>query len=152
MAIPKLKPLQDLSGGTKTAVKGILIGALVILLGAFGLEASNNDFDMGKLMKGEGLKNSKVERDASGNVMRDSTGKVVTSGGKYTNEYNCADFTTQADAQTFFKNAGGLSKDTNRLDGDKDGEACETLPKQEKKAADTTEKIESPDSTTNETQ
>jgi hypothetical protein len=129
MAIPKLKPLENLSGGTKTAVKGILIGALVILLGAFGLEASNNDFDMGKLMKGEGLQNSKVARDASGNVMRDSTGKVVTNGGKYTNEYNCDDFKTQEDAQTFFRNAGGTSKDTNKLDGDKDGVACESLPK-----------------------
>ena len=30
---------------------------------------------------------------------------------------------------TFFDKAGGVSKDTNRLDGDNDGEACESLPK-----------------------
>jgi hypothetical protein len=130
--IPKLKALQNTSGGTKTAVKGILIGALVILLGAFGLEASNTDFDMGKLLSGNSLQDSKVARDASGNVMRDKSGKVVTSGGKYTNEYNCDDFKTLEEAQTFFKNAGGTSKDTNRLDGDKDGNACESLPKSSK--------------------
>ena len=63
--------------------------------------------------------------------MRDKLGNVVPNGqagGKYTDEYNCDDFSTQPEAQTFFKNAGGPSKDTNRLDGDNDGKACESLP------------------------
>ena len=60
--------------------------------------------------------------------MRDKEGNVVTSGGKYTDEYNCADFSTQPEAQRFFKNSGGPTKDTNNLDGDKDGIACEALP------------------------
>ncbi|MBU0998120.1 excalibur calcium-binding domain-containing protein [Patescibacteria group bacterium] len=61
--------------------------------------------------------------------MRDKEGNVVTSGGKYTDEYNCDDFKTQIEAQEFFDKSGGVSEDTNRLDGDKDGIACESLPK-----------------------
>jgi energy-coupling factor transporter ATP-binding protein EcfA2 len=38
-------------------------------------------------------------------------------------------FKTQGEAQTFYNNAGGVQYDTNRLDGNKDGEACESLPK-----------------------
>ncbi len=126
--IPKLKPLDNASGGTKNVIKAVLIGVVALLLGAFGLEASNNDFDLGKLLSGSSMSESKVARDEKGNVMRDKSGKVVTSGGKLTDEYNCDDFQTQKEAQTFFTNAGGQSKDTNRLDGDKDDEACESLP------------------------
>jgi hypothetical protein len=63
-------------------------------------------------------------------VMRDKEGNVVTSGGKFTDDYNCADFETQEEAQRFFINAGGPNEDVNRLDGDKDGVACEHLPKE----------------------
>lgn len=112
----------DYSGSGKRKVgKGILGVVIVILLGALGMEVSNNDFDLGKLMNGSSLSDSKV--------MRDKEGNVVTSGGKYTNEYNCADFKTQPEAQKFFVNAGGPSKDTNRLDGDNNGVACQDLPK-----------------------
>lgn len=120
--IPKLKTLSTLSPKTKNIFKYVFGGALVLLAGAVGLEATNNDWDLGKLLKGESLKEAKVKRDKSGNV--------VTEGGKYTDEYNCEDFATQEEAQTFYKNAGGPSKDTNRLDGDKDSIACEHLPKQ----------------------
>jgi len=121
MAIPKFKPLENASGGTKKFLKPALIGLLVILAGAFGLEASNNDWDLGKLLSGS--------TPAEARVMRDKEGNVVASGGKYTDEYNCDDFSTQPEAQKFFDRAGGVSKDTNRLDGDNDGEACESLPK-----------------------
>lgn len=99
--------------------KGILAAVIVILLAALGLEISNNDWDLGKLLSGSSVSESKV--------MRDKEGNVVESGGKYTDEYNCADFETQSEAQRFFANAGGPSSDTNRLDGDNDGEACEEL-------------------------
>ena len=128
MAIPKLKPLENATGSTKKIIKAVLIGAVALLVGAFGLQASDTDFDLGSLMKGESLKDSKVATDASGNQMRDKEGKIVTNGGKRTNEYNCDDFETQKDAQTFFVNAGGKSDDTNGLDGDNDGEACESNP------------------------
>ncbi|MCX6740022.1 MAG: excalibur calcium-binding domain-containing protein [Candidatus Parcubacteria bacterium] len=120
MAIPKLKPFANASEGTKKVLKPLLIGAIAILLAAFGLEVSNTDWDLGKLLSGSNLNEAKVMRDKSGNV--------VESGGKYTDEYNCADFATQPEAQKFFKNAGGPSQDTNRLDGDNDGTACEALP------------------------
>lgn len=103
--------------------KKILLGTFAILGGALGMEATQNDYDMGKLIKGEGLAGSKVLRDKEGNVVTDP------ALGKATDEYNCVDFSTKAEAQVFFTNAGGPSEDTNRLDGDKDGEACESLPK-----------------------
>jgi micrococcal nuclease len=42
---------------------------------------------------------------------------------------DCGDFDTQAEAQAFFKAAGGPAKDPHRLDGnDNDGIVCESLP------------------------
>lgn len=132
----------DYSGTPQRKIaKGVVGGIIVILLGALGLELSNNDFDLGSILSGNSVSDSKVMRDEKGNlqkdaagnlvtrVMRDKEGNVVTSGGKYTDEYNCDDFTTQPEAQQFFMKAGGVNKDTNRLDGNKDGEACESLPK-----------------------
>ena len=112
----------DYSGSkTRKVGKGILGIVIVILLGALGLETTNNDWDIGKIMSGSSMQDAKV--------MRDKQGNVVTEGGKYTDEYNCADFITQVEAQTFFVKAGGKSKDTNRLDGNSDGVACQDLPK-----------------------
>lgn len=123
--------------------KKIILGVIVVLLGALGLELSNNDFDLGSIFSGNSMSESKIERDQDGNLMRgedgdfitrilrDKLGNVVpegTAGAKYTDEYNCEDFSTQTEAQNFFIKAGGTRKDTNRLDGDKDGVACEALP------------------------
>ncbi len=41
--------------------------------------------------------------------------------------FNCSDFTTQLQAQDFFVSNGGPGKDPHKLDGDKDGIACESL-------------------------
>ncbi len=143
MPIPKFKPVANASPGSKKVIKGVLVGLLAILAGAFGLEASNNDWDLGKIVKGSSPSDAKILRDEKGNVRRDANGNIVTrvtrdkdgnivpdgtSGAKYTDEYNCADFTTQAQAQTFFDKAGGAGHDTNNLDGDNDGAACESLP------------------------
>ncbi len=120
----------DYSGTPKRKIaKGILGGIIVLLLGGLGLEVSNNDWDLGKLLGGASMSDSKVVRDTSGNLLRDKEGNIVTEGGKKTNEYNCADFATQSEAQNFFDKAGGVSGDTNRLDGNKDGAACQDLPK-----------------------
>lgn len=43
-------------------------------------------------------------------------------------EMDCSDFATQAAAQRFYEAAGGPAVDPHRLDGDGDGEACESLP------------------------
>jgi hypothetical protein len=126
-----------------TTKKKVLIGVLILLLGALGLEVSNNDFDLGSIIKGNSVADSKIQRDVDGNllqnengdfitrIMRDINGDEVaagTAGAKYTDEYNCDDFKTQPQAQKFFTKAGGPSKDVNGLDGDNDGEACESLP------------------------
>ncbi len=44
------------------------------------------------------------------------------------NIYNCTDFSTHAEAQSVYEMCGGVSNDIHRLDQDKDGEACESLP------------------------
>jgi len=44
------------------------------------------------------------------------------------NLYNCGDFSTHAEAQAVYEMCGGVNNDIHRLDGDKDGEACESLP------------------------
>jgi Excalibur calcium-binding domain len=41
---------------------------------------------------------------------------------------DCADFSTQAAAQKFYKKHGGPKKDPHRLDADRDGIACEDNP------------------------
>ncbi len=129
--IPKLDALENTSGSTKKIIKGVLIGALALLLGAFGLEATNNDYDVGKVLKGESVQDSKVSRDVDGNILFDKEGNMTTDGtkGKEADEYNCDDFATNPEAQAFFSKVGGTKNDLNRLDGDKDGEACESLPK-----------------------
>lgn len=51
--------------------------------------------------------------------------------GSYTcssNKYNCTDFKTQAEAQAVFDQCGGAEHDVHKLDNNKDGEACESLP------------------------
>lgn len=133
MAIPKFKPLADASTGTKKVVKPLLIGLIAILAAAFGLESTNNDFDLGKLLKGESLEESKVARDESGNVLFDKLGNVTTDKtlGKKSDEYNCDDFSTQPEAQSFFLKVGGTKNDVNGLDGNNDGVACQDLPKGE---------------------
>lgn len=130
MAIPKFKPLADTSEKTKKFLKPLLIGVGALLLGAFGLEASNNDFDLGKLFSGSTLKEAKVARDDVGNVLYDKEGNIVTdvTKGKKASDYNCVDFATQPEAQKFFTKMGGVNKDIYRLDGNNDGQACEALP------------------------
>ena len=44
------------------------------------------------------------------------------------NVYNCSDFKTQAEAQYVFEFCGGTANDIHKLDRDKDGKVCETLP------------------------
>ncbi len=122
MEIPKFKPLSEGSEKSKNIFKYILGGGLVILMAALGLESTNNDWDLGKLLQGESWKDAKVMRDINGDVTTDKTK------GKYTDEYNCADFQHQEQAQRFFVKAGGPNKDVNRLDGDNDSQACEELP------------------------
>jgi len=112
-----------------------LIIAFIALLAALGLEVTQNDWDLGKLWETKSFQESKIIRDDSGNVLFDKFGNITTdsSKGKTADEYNCADFSTQPEAQAFFNRVGGVKNDVNRLDGNKDGEACESLPNSEPK-------------------
>lgn len=144
MPIPKFKPLAEASEDTKKKVKPVLIGVLALLLGAFGLTATNNDWDLNSILKGNSPSDAKIETDQQGNLKRTTTGDFVTrvlrdkagnevpegtQGAKYTDEYNCDDFATQPEAQAFYDKAGGVKADVNRLDANKDGVPCESLPK-----------------------
>jgi ABC-type multidrug transport system fused ATPase/permease subunit len=116
-----------------------LVIAFIALLAAFGLEATKNDFDMKKLIETKSFQDSKVARDEKGNVktndlgqiLFDKLGNVTTDKtvGKKSNDYNCSDFATQPEAQAFFLKVGGVGNDVNRLDANKDGVACQSLPK-----------------------
>jgi len=124
MQIPKFKPLAEGSEKSKNVFKYILSGGLIVLLTALGLEVSNNDYDLGKILEGSSWKDAKVMRDKDGNVVTDGSGK-------YTNDYNCDDFDSQDQAQRFFdKVKADTGEDPNRLDRDKDTVACEALPKE----------------------
>ncbi len=108
---------------------GLLI-ILVILLSALGLEFFETDWDLQKLWETKSFEQSKIVRDEAGNFLYDKFGDITTDStvGKLADEYNCEDFTTQPEAQLFYEKVGGVGNDVNRLDGDKDGEACESLP------------------------
>lgn len=99
----------------------LMIGVIVLLLAAFGLEVSNTDFDLGKMMETGSLKESRIERDDNGNlIMGSMCGDAV---------YNCDDFRTQQEAQETYEYCSfGENNDPHRLDGDNDGVACEALP------------------------
>lgn len=144
MAIPKFKPLANASEGTKKVLKPILGVVIAVLLAAFGLTATNNDWNLNSMLSGQSASESKIQTDEKGNlkqnetgdfitrVMRDKSGNIVPTGkegGKFTDEYNCSDFATQPEAQTFYNNAGGVKGDVNGLDGNNDGVPCESLPK-----------------------
>lgn len=108
-----------------------LIIAFIALLAALGLEVSQNDWDLGKMMQTGSVQESKVSRDSQGNILFDKYGDITTdkTKGKEADDYNCDDFSTQPEAQAFFEKVGGTGNDINRLDGNNDGEACESLPK-----------------------
>lgn len=118
----------DYSGSTsrKTA-KGIVGVIIVLLLGALGLEVSGTDFDLGTLLNGGSLNEATMQRDDNGNLTGLTLGQVC--GDEQYNEYNCDDFATQEEAQAKMEECSVNGKDVNRLDGDKDGVACEALPK-----------------------
>ena len=109
----------------------IFVIVFIALLAAFGLEFTQNDWDLGKLWETKSFQESKVSRDTAGNILFDKLGNITTdkTKGKIADDYNCADFSTKPEAQAFFEKVGGTGNDINRLDGDKDGEACESLPK-----------------------
>jgi hypothetical protein len=107
-----------------TWAKAILGVVIALLVGAFGMEATNNDYDVGKIIETKSFSAAKIERDASGNLVN-----VDAFCNAQESDYNCADFTTQAEAMSVYNRCKTLGKnmDIYRLDGDKDGLVCESL-------------------------
>ena len=108
-----LKRATDYSGsGKRKAAKGILGIIIIILLGALGLEVSNNDFDLGALLSGKSFKEAKMQRDSRGNLTGQTLGNAC--GDEAKDIYNCEDFKTQEEAQAKWKNVwrwGAMSTD-----------------------------------------
>ncbi len=101
-------------------------GIIIILLAALGLEAANNDVDLGKLAKTHSWSESKISRDDSGNLIM---GAMCDP--KQTYDYNCDDFKYQEEAQAVYEKCAKNGLDVHHLDGNKDGVACQSLPTRE---------------------
>jgi hypothetical protein len=115
----------SLKGTTAKVILGVVIA---LLLGAFGLEASKTDYDLGTLAKTGSFSAAKIERDESGNLLPSSVDAYCNASEK---DYNCPDFRTQSEAQQVYDRCKtlGQNMDVYRLDGDKVGLVCESLPK-----------------------
>jgi hypothetical protein len=110
-----------------TWAKAALGVALALLVGAFGMEATNTDFDVQKLAETKSFSASKIERDpATGNLIN-----VEAFCNAEKIDYNCSDFKTQPEAQSVYNRCTSLGKnmDIYGLDGNSNGLVCEALPK-----------------------
>lgn len=108
-----------------TWAKALAGGALAILLAAFGMEATNHDYDVLKLMDTKSLAASKIERDQKGDLIN-----VDNFCNAAQMNYNCADFKNQTEAMTVYNRCKALGKNMDMfgLDRDHDGKVCEALP------------------------
>src|SRR5690606_21706468 len=59
-----------------------LVIIFITLLAAFGLEVSQNDWDLGKMWETKSLEESKISRDESGNILFDKFGEITTDASK----------------------------------------------------------------------
>ncbi|MEN9561127.1 MAG: hypothetical protein RIQ56_400 [Candidatus Parcubacteria bacterium] len=111
-----------------TAAKVVLGGAIVLLLAAFGMEVSNHDYDVKKLIETGSFTASQIQRDEQGNLLSSSVDAFCNAKEK---DYNCPDFKNQPEAQQVYDRCKtlGQNMDVYRLDGDSDGMVCEALPK-----------------------
>ncbi len=98
-----------------------MIGIGVVLLVALGLEASNTDVDLGKLVETGSLSESMIKRDENGKALYGATCEE--------NVYNCGNFKTQPEAQEVYDTCNSAENpDRHGLDRDGDGIACQSLP------------------------
>lgn len=99
-----------------------MIGVGIVLLAALGMEVSNTDLDLGKLMDTGSVQESLIKRDPAGNPIFGATCEE--------NVYNCGDFKTQSEAQEVYDTCHTSENvDRHGLDKDGDGVACQSLPK-----------------------
>lgn len=116
-------------------VRWLMIGFIILMLGALGMEIYDYDLDLGKLWETGSLSESRVESvtDDNGDTIR-LVGSCVKA------DVNCDNFATQGDAQAMYEKCAAeieannevtdaKSLDIYGLDRDKDGIVCEALPK-----------------------
>lgn len=109
-----------------TWAKAILGVVIAILVGAFGMEVSNTDYDVGKVIETRSFEKAKIERDpTTGNLVN-----VDAFCNAKESDYNCSDFKTQSEAMDVYNRCKALGKnmDVYGLDRDNDGKVCESLP------------------------
>jgi hypothetical protein len=98
-----------------------MLGIGAILLIALGLEATNTDVDLGKLVETGSLSESMIQRDENGKALYGATCEE--------NVYNCSNFKTQPEAQEVYDTCTSAeNRDRHGLDRDGDGIACQSLP------------------------
>ncbi len=98
-----------------------MLGIGAVLLIALGLEATNTDVDLGKLVETGSLSESMIQRDENGKALYGATCEE--------NVYNCSDFKTQPEAQEVYDTCTTAeNRDRHGLDRDGDGIACQSLP------------------------
>jgi hypothetical protein len=98
-----------------------ILGLMVVLLGAFGMEMTDNDFDVQTLMETGSFSESRV------NVTENGTWLIGEC--EKRDNFNCDNFAYQEEAQRLFDDCGGVDNDIHGLDRDKDGIVCEALRK-----------------------
>jgi len=97
--------------------------AIIALLAALGLEATENDWDLGKIIETGSISEAKIQRDEGGNLI---IGAMCNPDDTF--DYNCDDFSTQEEAQSVHDKCSKNGLDVHGLDGNNDGVACQSLP------------------------
>jgi len=108
-----------------TAAKVILGGVIAALLVGLGFEMKDTDYDLGTVIKTGSFKKAKLKRNENGDLVN-----IQEFCDQTDIDYNCSDFQTQAEAMQVYNRCkdAGRNMDVYRLDGDKDGKVCESLP------------------------
>jgi len=99
----------------------LVAGGLAVTAGA--LEVADTDLDLKTLFETGSIKESLLARDADGNLA--NIGMICDAQEANYSDLNCDDFLTQGEAQKVYEQCGS---DINRLDGNNDGVACQSLP------------------------
>lgn len=116
----------------------IAIGLWVIILGAIGIETMNYDLDLGSILSGKSIQESRVTHTKDGLKLMGSC--ALPTKGEW--DLNCSNFATQAEAQAKYDQcateiasynqgvdaAKVKSLDIYGLDKNKNGIVCEALP------------------------
>jgi micrococcal nuclease len=104
---------------TSTKIATSVIGAGVIVAGSL-LYSGNGTSEVNKPSK-------ILQKTEQSEFIRNDDPSTTRSFEEY-GDYDCGDFSTQAEAQEFFESEGWPYSDFHNLDRDGDGEACESLP------------------------